>query len=260
MRDIQNEYDDRGINVKRVGITGLSHPTTFDDGSTEQAGICDIEMTVALPHDRRGTHMSRMVELARDQLRQFDPRRLPIILKGAAHHLDVNEVQICLAMPFATCVKAPASGSEGWQVHNMSVRARLDENEVSVETTVTTDVTSLCPCSKAISDYGAHNQRSVVSLTVVGDGDAPYPIPVADLVAAIRATGSAPVFPVVKRPDERVITMKAYDEPAFVEDMVRDLSLWCRDRGLRHRVQVRNIESIHSHDAIAVVDVRGFAG
>ncbi len=119
------------------------------------------------------------------------------------------------------------------------------------------EVTSLCPCSRAISDYGAHNQRSQVTLTLLGDGDNPYPLPVHEIVAAIRTVGSAPVFPVVKRPDERVITMQAYDHPAFVEDMVRDLSLWCRSRSLAHRVAVRNIESIHSHDAIASVQRAG---
>jgi GTP cyclohydrolase I len=167
---------------------------------------------------------------------------------------------LTMALPFATRVVAPASGAEAWQVHDLSLRGALGEYELEVETTVTAEVTSLCPCSKAVSDYGAHNQRSQVALTVLGDADDPYPVPVHEIAEMIRRVGSAPVYPLVKRPDERVITMQAYDHPAFVEDMVRDVSLACRARGLPHRVNVRNIESIHSHDAIAVVQCMEVAG
>jgi GTP cyclohydrolase I len=116
---------------------------------------------------------------------------------------------------------------------------------------VTTDVTTLCPCSKAISDYGAHNQRSEITLQVAGTADAPYPLPVHEMVALLRAAGSAPVIPLIKRPDERVVTMQAYDHPAFVEDTIRDISLVCREKGLNHTVRAKNLESIHSHDAVA---------
>lgn len=254
MRDIQSEKDERGVEVTRVGITGLRQPVSFDDGRTRQTGISEIEITVMLPQHMRGTHMSRMVEIARDNMHDLDPGQLPTILKVVADRLDVATVEVNVALPFAIEVEAPASASRGWQVNDMVIRGRLDGDSVVVETTVASEVTSLCPCSKAISDYGAHNQRSRVALSVFGDGDIPYPVAVGELVDAIRSVGSAPVFPVVKRSDERVITMQAYDRPAFVEDMVRDLSLWCSQRGLRHRVAVRNIESIHSHDAIAVVE------
>jgi GTP cyclohydrolase I len=211
-------------------------------------------MTVRLPSDRRGTHMSRMVEIARDHLAQVDPRRLPIILKTALHHLEAPAVEVRLSLPFATEIAAPASRARAWQVHELVLRGRLDPDNVEVETSVMTEVTSLCPCSKAISDYGAHNQRSQVTLSIFSDADDPYPFSVADIVELIRGVGSAPVFPLVKRSDERVITMQAYDHPAFVEDMVRDVSLACRSRSLAHRVSIRSIESIHSHDALAIVE------
>ncbi len=249
--DIQNEPDERGIALDEVGITNLRYPVTFSDGQLEHAGIAQIEITVALPASRRGTHMSRMVELVDNYLREFDPRAMPTILKSAAHRFDAEGVRIAVDLSLATPVKAPASGRVSWQTHDVRVMGQLDPHQTTVDTSVSSDVTSLCPCSKAISDYGAHNQRSQITLTTSGSSDDPYPFSVSEAVHLIRAVGSCPVYPVVKRHDERAITMEAYDNPAFVEDMARDLSQVCRRRGLTHSVQVRSMESIHSHDAIA---------
>lgn len=254
MRDIQSEHDGRGVGVDRVGISGLRYPITFADGEIRQTGIAGLEITVQLQADRRGTHMSRMVEIAHDHLTQLDPRRLPIILKTAAHHLDVQALTVSASIPISTLVEAPASEGSAWQVHDLNVTGILEPDSIRVTTTVSSDVTSLCPCSKAISAYGAHNQRSRVSLAAIGNGDAPYPIAVTKLIGLIRSVGSAPVYPLVKRSDERVITMQAFDHPTFVEDMVRELSLACRRKGVAHRVDVRNLESIHSHDAIATIN------
>ena len=253
MRDIQSEHDARGVGVDRVGISGLRYPITFTDGEIRQAGIANFEITVQLQEDRRGTHMSRMVEIVHDHLMELDPRRMPIVLKAAAHHLDAQSLTLHASLPISTLVAAPASKGSAWQVHDLRITGVLEPNSVSVTTTVTSDVTSLCPCSKSISDYGAHNQRSRVTLAVIGDGDVPYPIPVTELIGLVRSVGSAPVYPLVKRTDERLITMEAFDHPAFVEDMVRELSLACRSKGVAHRADVRNIESIHSHDAIATI-------
>lgn len=251
MHDIQGEADDRGIEIDEVGITGLRYPVNFDDGATRQSGIADLEVTVRLQHDRRGTHMSRMVALVHDQLREFDPRALPTILKSGASLLDAPGLTIRVDMPLALPVTAPASGLESYQVHQVAITGTWAPEAVTVSTAVTSEVTSLCPCSKAISDYGAHNQRSRVTLTVTGHDDDIYPSSVATSVAIIRDSGSAPVIPLVKRPDERQLTMQAYDHPVFVEDMARSISLTCRARGLHHRVRIHNLESIHSHDAVA---------
>jgi GTP cyclohydrolase IB len=251
--DIQDSYDDRGIALDRVGIAGLRYPTTFDDGITQQSAIAEMSVTVGLPGHRRGTHMSRMVELVDEHLSELRPRELPVVLKTLAGRLDADSVQLKIAMGFATRVSAPATGSESAQVHDVMLSASMAAGETELTTTVTSDVTSLCPCSKAISDYGAHNQRSRISLSVHGVGDDPYPLSVSDAVEMIRSVGSCPVFPTIKRPDERLITMSAHDNPRFVEDMARDLSLICRERGLGHSILVRNLESIHSHDAVAGV-------
>lgn len=251
MHDIQNETDARGIEIDDVGISGLRYPLYFEDGHLRQEGIADIEVTVRLQHDRRGTHMSRMVALAHEHLRRFDPRKLPYVLKVGADLLDAPALTVSVDIPLSTTVIAPASGAESCQVHDVRFEGRWDEGDTTVVTSVTTDVTSLCPCSKAISDYGAHNQRSRVTLSVTGHGDSPYPFGVQQAVRLLEQCASAPVVPLVKRPDERVLTMQAYDHPVFVEDMARDVSQACRDRGLVHSVRVRNLESIHSHDAVA---------
>ena len=249
--DIQNQLDDRGIPIDEVGISGLRYPVVFDDGELSQAVIADLEITVRLPADRRGTHMSRMVQAADAHMHVINPREFASVLKILADLLDASSARVSAVLPVAVRVAAPTSGEEAWQVHDVRLRGDLSDDSFTLETTVSADVTTLCPCSKAISDYGAHNQRSRVSLTVQGRGDAAYPVAVSTLIEMIRANSSCPVFPVVKRSDERVITMAAYDHPMFVEDLLREVSAQCRTLELAHRVEARNIESIHSHDAVA---------
>lgn len=249
--DVQGGSDTRGVAIDEVGVSGLRYPTTFDDGVLEQSGIADFEITVGLPADRRGTHMSRMVQAVEANLGRINPYELHTAFKATAAVLDVTDLRIAVTMPVATRIDSPATDNSGYQVHDLSLRGRLLRDEFRLTSMVTTDVTTLCPCSKAISDYGAHNQRSRVSLAVDGENDAPYPVPVVELVQMIRDSSSCPVYPVVKRPDERAITMAAYENPKFVEDVIRDLTLSCRERGLPHRIEARNIESIHSHDAVA---------
>jgi GTP cyclohydrolase I len=251
MHDIQNEPDRRGIAIDEVGISGLRYPLTFDDGYTRQQGIADISVTVGLQADRRGTHMSRMIALVHEEVATLTPQELPLALKRGLTLLDAPALTLTLSLPIATSVTAPASRQESWQTHDVTVTGRITISDCTVATAVTTHVTSLCPCSKAISDYGAHNQRSRVTLSVTGYGDNPYPFGVQQAVQLLEQCASAPVVPLVKRADERVLTMQAYDHPVFVEDMARDVSLACHDRGLVHSVRVRNLESIHSHDAVA---------
>jgi GTP cyclohydrolase I len=249
--DIQDQVDARGIVLDRVGIAGLRYPIRFNDGLSKHAGMATFDVTVTLPAARRGTHMSRMVEIIHDELQDLEPERLPQALKVAADRLDVDRVQVGVALPMAFLVRSPASGKQAWQVCDVELEAQFIADRVQLATTVGTDVTSLCPCSKAISDYGAHNQRSRVRLTTNGWDEDVYPLDVASAFAMIRSVGSSPVFPLIKRPDERVVTMDAHDHPVFVEDMARDLSQACRERRIAHSVSVRNFESIHSHDAVA---------
>ncbi|MCP9274063.1 GTP cyclohydrolase I FolE2 [Mycolicibacterium arenosum] len=249
--DVQSAPDIRDIPIDEVGVCGLRYPVTFDDGVIEQSGIAEVEMTVGLPADRRGTHMSRMVQAVEVHFGTVNPYELHTAFKAVALLLDTTDLRISMAMPVATRVDSPATQNSGYQVHDLALRGRLINDEFYLTSAVTTDVTTLCPCSKAISDYGAHNQRSRVSLSTHGSNDSPYPVPVVDLVRLIRAASSCPVYPVVKRPDERAITMAAYDNPKFVEDLIRDLTISCRELRVPHDIVARNIESIHSHDAVA---------
>lgn len=251
--DIQDQPDARGVALDAVGIAGVRVPTTFDDGGTVQAGFATFDFSVTLPEERRGTHMSRMVELIHDELNVLAPQDLPRVLKTAAQRMEVDSLTISASMALGFEVVSPASGKRSFQPADIVIAAGVEPHKVSVSTQLTTQVTSLCPCSKAISDYGAHNQRSDVTIAVSAHGDAPYPCSVADLFARARNVGSCAIFPLIKRPDERAITMIAFDRPAFVEDMARDLSVQLRAAGLAHSISIRNFESIHSHDAVAQV-------
>jgi GTP cyclohydrolase IB len=249
--DIQNEVDDRDIIIDEVGISHVRHPVTFDDDVLRQTGVADFEVTVRLSGDRRGTHLSRMVQGLQNNFQVVNPHAFPSALKAMVDLLEVETATVSFAMAIATEVRAPATGEAGWQVHDLRLRGQISPDTFALATTVSTDVTTLCPCSKAISEYGAHNQRSQVSLTVCGDGDTPYPLGVMPMVHLIRSNCSSPVFPVVKRPDERALTMTAYENPMFAEDLVRQLSLACREHGVAHSLDMRTLESIHSHDAVA---------
>lgn len=253
--DIQSSRDARGIEIDEVGIDNLRYPTTFVDGFLTQPGVANFKVTVRLPADLKGTHMSRMVDLVESNLRTVDPRDLHQACKSGASALDASELRISAAVPISIPVRAPASGRSSEQVHDVRVDAIHRDGQTTVGTTVSTEITTLCPCSKAISDYGAHNQRSIVTATVwgAGEGEDAYPVTATQIVAILRGSGSAAVVPLVKRPDERVLTMKAHDNPCFAEDVVRNASASLRGLGVEHSVSVRNLESIHSHDAVATL-------
>lgn len=251
--DIQDQPDTRGIDLDEVGIAGVRFPVTIDDGTSVHAGVASVDVTVTLPAERRGTHMSRMVELINEHLVAFDPREWPTTLKSVVTRLDVDAARVALTLPVAFETEAPTSGRSAWQPADATFEAILRGGAVETLTTAETDVTSVCPCSKAISDYGAHNQRSRVTLVVLGSDDEVYPLPIRRQFELIRTVGSSPVYPLIKRVDERTVTMLGHDNPAFVEDMARDLSGACRELGIGHRVSIRNLESIHSHDAVAQV-------
>ena len=249
--DIQDSRDDRGISIDEVGVVNVRLPFSFSDGIVSQQGIATVAVSVALPSHLRGTHMSRMIQQAETILTDMDPRALSVPMKNLAAALSVDVARFTAVFPLATTVTAPVSGIQSAQVSDVTLSATHDGGSLRLTTAVATDITTLCPCSQAVSDYGAHNQRSCVTVEVHGDEGDPYPFSIADLIELIRGAGSAPVVPVIKRPDERHLTMQAFDRPAFVEDVVRELSEPLRARSVHHRIKSVNIESIHSHDAVA---------
>ncbi len=202
--------------------------------------------------------MSRLIELVLEHEDDLTVHRLPVVAKRLLSHLDADAGGIRVAFPLVCDLPAPVTRLHAANVHDaaLSVRCHGENVELSVEVEVV--ATSLCPCSKAISDYGAHNQRSRIKVSVLAyGGDAETRLPALDqLVAWAEAAASCPAYPLLKRSDERYVTERAYDKPAFVEDIVRDLALQLQ--GLEgpgeYSVRVVNEESIHRHDAFASVN------
>jgi len=252
LEDVQNRPDGRGVALDQVGTTGLRYPiSVWDRDHAKQDTIAEVTMSVALPAHLKGTHLSRFIEVLDDHAGELTQRTIPAVLADLQRRLDTATAHLTVTFPYFLRRAAPISGAAALMDYACTFSATAHGDTVQFELAVRVPVTSVCPCSKAISDYGAHNQRSRVGLTIRGASDDVYPLPVRRQFDLIRGIGSTPVFPIIKRIDERVVTMRAHNNPAFAEDMARDLSAACRELGIPHEVTVRNLESIHSHDAVA---------
>jgi GTP cyclohydrolase IB len=256
-RDMQASADTRGVAIDWVGIDGLSYPIKVGgrDGGA-QATVAEVSMTVALPHQARGVHMSRFVEVLDAHAAAIGPECMHEIADATRERLDSSEAQVKLRFPYFLRRSAPASGISSMSRYQGSLVARsFADGPAELEVGVRVAITSLCPCSKEISDYGAHNQRGYIDISATS----PWPggeaagIWLEDLIEIAEAAGSAPIHPLLKRSDERHLTMQAYDNPAFVEDIIRDITLALRKerRVASASVHVSNQESIHDHNAVA---------
>jgi GTP cyclohydrolase I len=215
-------------------------------------------MAVNLPHDVKGTHMSRFIEILSGYNGQMSIHTLPVILRQLKERLKADEAQIAVAFPFFMERAAPESGAVALMDYQCSLMGEMNCDSDDLVLRVEVPVASLCPCSKKISDYGAHNQRGYVTMDVRGTRSKegiPSNIWVEDLVEIAESSASAPVYPLLKRTDERHVTMLAYDNPAFVEDIVRGVAqrLEKDKRVAWFQVRVVNHESIHSHNVFASV-------
>ena len=257
MPDVQSSFDPRNIVIDRVGIKAIKHPLTVVDGDHRQATIAECELTVALPADKKGTHMSRFVALLNAEPLVLSLDTLPEWTRRMAELLHAHTADAHFTMPFFAEKSAPVSGQKALMDYQLSLSGHLDaqgQGETRLELVV--PVTSLCPCSKEISIYGAHNQRSHVTVTVqVKD----QKLSIVDLIGKIEDQGSCALWGLLKRPDEKYITEYAFDHPKFVEDMIRDVAGTLADYpGIAgYRVTVENFESIHNHSAWAVIDRLG---
>ena len=259
MEDIQNGHDDRGIAIDQVGVTDIRWPIiVLDRRQGEQRTVARLTASVTLPHDFRGTHMSRFIETLNEHRGEITLRTLPCILQELKSRLDAESARIEVTFPYFLERIAPVSGARALMDYDCTFIGESNGNHSDFQVGVRVPVTSLCPCSKAISDYGAHNQRGYISVEVRGiteqDGMPPL-IWIEELVEMAEDSASAPVFPILKREDERHVTMLAYDNPKFVEDVVRATVTrlqadprisWCCVTAVNH-------ESIHHHNAFAKV-------
>jgi GTP cyclohydrolase I len=255
--DVQNEPDDRGVALDEVGVTGLRHPiSVWDRERSKQDTIAEISMSVALPAHLRGTHLSRFVEILGDHAGELTQATLPAVLAELRRRLDSPAAQIRFAFPYFLPRRAPVSGATALMDYACAFTASSDGEVVEFSLSVCVPVTTVCPCSKAISDYGAHNQRGHLTIDVTphrGDDGEFVLMWIEDLIDVAEASASSPVYPLLKRADERHVTMVGYDHPVFVEDMTRAAATRLRDdhRIAGFEVEAVNQESIHNHAAYA---------
>ena len=260
MADVHNQSDSRRVPIDRVGVRDVCLPVeVLDPNRGKQYTVAKISMAVNLPHDVKGTHMSRFIETINAYDGQISMHTLPVILSELKERLQADNAHIEVKFPYFMEKAAPETGAEALMDYECTLIGQLNGEEEDFVLRVRVPVASLCPCSKEISDYGAHNQRGYVTIDVRGtrsDEGIPSMIWVEDLVDIAESSGSAPVYPLLKRPDERYVTMQAYDNPVFVEDIVRGVAkrLEKDKRVAWFRVQVINHESIHTHNVFACVE------
>jgi GTP cyclohydrolase I len=252
IEDVQNRADTRRIPINRVGVKDVYHPVRVKDRSSgEQHTIANFNMYVNLPHDFKGTHMSRFIEILHHE-REISVDSFRALLEEMTRRLDANSGHIEMSFPYFVMKKAPVSGVESLMDYRASLIGERHEGRTDIWVKVVVAVTSLCPCSKKISDYGAHNQRSHITLKV----RIREHVWIEELIDIAEKEASCELYGILKRPDEKYVTEHAYDNPKFVEDMVRDIALRLNadERVLAYVVESENFESIHNHSAYALIE------
>lgn len=256
IEDVQNIADKRHIAIDKVGIKDIQHPIKVSDRDAgEQHTIATFNMYVNLPHQFKGTHMSRFVEILNQHEREITVQSFREMLPQMTERLQAESGYIEMDFPYFVNKTAPISKVESLMDYQVSFLGEITGTQTDVMVKVVVPVTSLCPCSKNISDYGAHNQRSHVTVTVRAESF----IWIEDLIDLVEEEASCEIFGLLKRPDEKFVTEKAYDNPKFVEDIVRDIAARLNDddRINAYTVESENFESIHNHSAYALIS-KGF--
>ena len=251
--DTQNIRDTRHIAIDQVGIKDIKHPIVVSDRSGgEQHTIANFNMYVSLPHNFKGTHMSRFVEGLNQHDHEITVESFKRMITEMTERLDAKSGHIEMNFPYFVNKAAPVTGVESLMDYDVSFIGKLNEKQSSVLVKVVVPVTSLCPCSKSISDYGAHNQRSHITICVQTTGF----IWVEELIETVEKVSSCELYGLLKRPDEKYVTERAYDNPKFVEDIVRDVAVQFNldERISSYVVESENFESIHNHSAYARIE------
>jgi GTP cyclohydrolase IB len=250
--DVQNSEDSRQIPIDKVGIKDIRHPLIVSDRSgNKQHTIASLNMYVGLPHNYKGTHMSRFVEVLNSHEYSLSVQTFKQMLSEMVTLLDAQTGFIEMTFPYFVKKSAPVSGVKSLLDYEVSLIGAVNKGEFDITVKVVVPVTSLCPCSRDISERGAHNQRSHVTVAV----HTPDQIWIEDLIDMVESVASCELYGLLKRPDEKYVTEKAYDNPKFVEDMVRDVAvLFNNDERIQaYTVESENFESIHNHSAYAML-------
>ena len=253
LHDTQNQRDRRGIPIDRVGVRELRYPMQVrDKARTLQHTIATVSLTVDLPHHFKGTHMSRFVEV----LNQFGPElhvdNVPRLLRALTERLDSKKAHVIFDFPFFLEKQAPVTKAAGMMDYQVQFDASLIRGKVDFIVTVIVPVTTLCPCSKAISVHGAHNQRGEVKFAIRYK----KPLWIEDMIRIVETSASSELYSLLKRPDEKAVTERAYEHPVFVEDLVRNIAARSNKEPniTWYKVEAENFESIHNHNAYALIE------
>ena len=253
LQDTQNQRDARGIPIDRVGVKNLRFPLRIRDREqSEQGTVATVSLAVDLPHQYKGTHMSRFVEVLHSHGHTLTVADIAGMPRELMKKLNAERAHVEFRFPWFRFKKAPVTGSEGLLDYGVIFEVDASKERIDFIVTVEVPVTTLCPCSKAISARGAHNQRGVVTFAVRFT----EPVWIEELIELVEASASAELYSLLKRPDEKFVTEQAYDNPVFVEDLVRNVA----SRAKKHpritwfRVEAENFESIHNHNAYALIE------
>lgn len=249
--DIQSSKDLRNLPINQVGIKALRMPVAIQSKEGSQHTVGLFAMTVRLPAEQKGTHMSRFVALLEDNQQPLNFDSFSELTHDMLTKLDSNAGKIEVSMPFFRQKTAPVSGIKSLLDYDVTMIGEVKDGRYSHRLKVLIPVTSLCPCSKQISQYGAHNQRSHVTLDITTSAN----VAIEDLIDMVEAQASCQLYGLLKRPDEKFVTERAYENPKFVEDMVRDIAAELRKIATVSAfvVESENFESIHNHSAYAYI-------
>ncbi|MEO6696372.1 MAG: GTP cyclohydrolase FolE2 [Gammaproteobacteria bacterium] len=253
IEDVQNAADTRRIAINKVGIKDIRHPVRVRDRTGgEQHTIANFNMYVNLPHNFKGTHMSRFVEILNKHEREISVASFKDMLHEMTKLLNAESGHIEMTFPYFVNKTAPVSRVQSLMDYDVTFIGDVEDGKTVLTVKVVVPVTSLCPCSKKISDYGAHNQRSHISISVRAQGF----IWIEEIIDIAEQQASCELYGLLKRPDEKYVTERAYDNPKFVEDMVRDIAACLNqdDRVVAYVVESENFESIHNHSAYAMIE------
>ena len=252
LADVQSRPDEREVDITKVGIRSIRYPVTvLDRARGHQNTVARVNMYVNLPRAYKGTHMSRFVELLNEFSGEMTIERIPEMLREMRRRLTARQAHLEISFPYFVTKRAPVSGAEGVMSYECKLLGRADE-DVDIGLEVHVPVTTLCPCSKEISESGAHNQRSIVKVALRFK----RLVWIEDVIELVESCASCEIYSVLKRVDEKHVTEKAYANPVFVEDLVREVAVRLRDDPniTWFAVSSESMESIHSHNAYAYVE------
>lgn len=252
LHDVQKRPDTRRIPINKVGVKDISYPiVVMDKNRSVQHTVARVNMYVDLPHHFKGTHMSRFIEILDAYREKIALDKMETILQRMKEKLGASSAHLEIEFPYFIEKKAPVSGAKSLMEYTCTFKASLAE-QLDFVLGVKVPVTSLCPCSKELSRFGAHNQRSIMTVQVRYREF----LWIEDLIEIIESCGSSPVWSLLKREDEKFVTESAYENPRFVEDMVREatMKLAALDTITWFSVEAENYESIHKHSAYAAVE------